>query len=111
MTKGQRAMIAAKVFRPKAASPLQEKADLFKESIGSRLMLEEHVVSTREDNETGSGDACGQLATRLEGSYDVVPHMHDKRRRLHLGQKINDIEIAADIEISGCAVGRGRFQL
>src|ERR1700757_4628774 len=61
----------------------QEKADLFKESIGSRLMLEEQVVSTREDNETGFGDACGQLATRLEGSYDVVPHMHDKRRRLH----------------------------
>ena len=54
-------------------------------------MLEEHVVSTREDNETGSGDACGQLATRLEGSYDVVPHMHDKRRRLHFGQKISDI--------------------
>ena len=57
-------------------------------------MLEEQVVSTREDNETGSGDACGQLATRLEGSYDVVPHMHDKRRRLHFGQKISDIEIA-----------------
>ena len=57
-------------------------------------MLEEQVVSTREDNETGFGDACGQLATRLEGSYGVVPHMHDKRRRLHFGQKISDIEIA-----------------
>ena len=48
-------------------------------------MLQEQMVSTGEGDETGAGDAGGQLSPCLKWSYDVVPHMHDERRRLHFG--------------------------
>ena len=62
-------------------------------------MLEEQMVSAREGDETGSPNACSQPATCLEWNHEVIPHMHDKRRRLNIGQKISAIEIAGDIEI------------
>ena len=74
-------------------------------------MLQEQMVSTGQGDETGARDAGGQLAPGFEWNHLVVPHVHDERRRLHFGQKINDIEIADDIEISSGALGRGRFQL
>ncbi len=49
------------------------------------------MVPTGEGDETGARDAGGQLAAGLEGNHEIVPHMHDKRRRLHLGQKFSDI--------------------
>ena len=94
----------------RARSTLQEKADLFEESIAGRLMLQEQMVSTGQGDEMSAGDTGGQLAPCVERTYDVAPHMHDKNRRLHFGQ-IGDIEIADDIEISRSALGRGRFQL
>ena len=69
------------------------------------------MVSARQGDETGARDAGGQLAPRLEGNHLVVAHMHDKRRRLHFGQKIPDIEIVDGVEITSGALGRGRFQL
>src|SRR4029079_19067964 len=78
---------------------LKKKSDLFEETVGGGLMLEEQMVSAREGEETASPNACSQRATCLEWNYEVIPHMHDKRRRLNIGQKISDIEIAGDIEI------------
>jgi hypothetical protein len=69
------------------------------------------MVSAREADEMGTGDSGCQLAPGVERTHRVVPHMHDKSRRLHFGQKIGDIKIANDIEISCSALGRGRFQL
>src|SRR5277367_3623994 len=89
----------------------QEKAELFEEAIRSRLMLEEQMILTGECDETGTGDAGGQLASGFEGSSEVAPHVHDKRRRLHFGQKVGDVEIADDVEIPGRALSRGRSQL
>ena len=51
------------------------------------------MVSTGQGDEPGAKDAGGQLASRLEGNRLVVPHMHDKRLRLHSRQKISDIEM------------------
>jgi hypothetical protein len=34
--------------------------------------------------------------------------MHNQCRRLHFGEKIRDIEISHDIELSGSAFRRGR---
>src|SRR4029077_14821952 len=89
----------------------QEKADLFEESIGSWLVFQGQMVSAGEGDETGPRDAGGQLASGLEGNHLVSPHMHDKSRRLHFGQKVGDIKIANDIEISCSVLWRGRFQL
>jgi hypothetical protein len=69
------------------------------------------MVSAGQGDEAGAGDASRQPAPRLEWNHEVVAHMHDKRRHPHSGQKISDIEIAADIKISSSALGRGRFQL
>ena len=74
-------------------------------------MLQEQMVSTGQGDEMSARDTGGQLAPCVERTYDVAAHMHDKNRRLHFGQKIGDIEIADDIEISRSALGRGRFQL
>ena len=81
------------------------------ESIGSRLMLQEQMVSTGEDDETGAGDASGQLAPGLEWSHELVTHMHNKRRCFHFGKNIRDIEIAANIEVSSGAVWRRSFSV
>ena len=59
-------------------------------------MLQEQMVSTGQGNETGAGDAGGQLPPGLEGNHLVVPHVHDERRRLHFGEQIDDIEIVDD---------------
>ena len=67
--------------RSHVTSAPQKKADLFEEAAGSRLMLQEQMVSTGQGNETGAGDAGGQLASRLERNHLVVPHVHDERRR------------------------------
>src|SRR5580700_10270490 len=69
------------------------------------------MVSAGQGDETGTGDASGQLAPGLEWNHEVVAHMHDKRRHPHSEQKVSDIEIAADIKIPSSALGRGRFQL
>src|ERR1700722_6912771 len=74
-------------------------------------MLQEQMVSPRQGDETGPADAGSQLAPEFEWNDHVVPHVHYKRRRLHLRQKISDIEIADDVEISRRALGRGRSQL
>ena len=59
----------------------------------------------------GAGNASSQLAARLDRNHEIAPRMHDKCRRLHFGQKISDIEIAHDIEISSSALGRGSSAL
>src|SRR5580693_4870734 len=89
----------------------QEKADLLKKTVRGRLMLQEQMVSTGQGDEMSARDTGGQLAPGLDWSRDVASRMHDKRRRLHFRQKISDIEIADDVEISSSALGRGRFQL
>ena len=98
-------------LRGPVRSASQEKADLFEEAVGSRLMLQEQMVPTGQCDEPSTRDAGGQLAPEFEWNDKVVPHVHYKRRRLHLRQKISDIEIADDVEISRRALGRGRFQL
>ena len=50
-------------------------------------MLQEQMISTGQGDETGAGDAGGQLASRLERNHLVVPHVHDERRRLHLERR------------------------
>src|SRR5580700_7405844 len=97
--------------RSRVRSAPQEKANLLKKTVRSRLMLQEQMVSSGQGDETGARDACRQLAPCLDWSRDVASRMHDKRRRLHLRQKISDIEIADDVEISRRALGRGRFPL
>src|SRR5262249_34666929 len=89
----------------------QKKAYLFEEAVGSRLMLQEQMVSTGQGDETGTRDAGGQLAPGFEWNYLVVPHVHDERQRLHFGEQIDDIEIADGIEIANGTLRRGRFQL
>src|SRR6476646_3703618 len=70
-------------------------------------MFQEQMVLAREGDEAGSGNARGQLAAGFDWNHEVAPHMHDKCRGLHFGEKMGDIEIAHDIEISGSALGRG----
>ena len=74
-------------------------------------MLQEQMVSTGQGDETSARDTGGGLAPRLEGSHYVVSHMHDKRRSLHFGQKIPDIEIVDDVEISSSALGERSFSV
>jgi hypothetical protein len=85
--------------------------DLFEEAFGSRLMLQEQMVSSGQGDETGVRDAGGQLAPGFEWNDQVVPHVHHERRRLHLGEKIGDIEAVGDIEIASSALRRGCFPL
>ena len=72
-------------------------------------MLQEQMVSTGQGDETGAGDAGGQLASRLEWNHLVIPHVHDERRRLHSGKQVDDIEIIDDIEITSGALGEVVF--
>ena len=69
------------------------------------------MVSTRQGDEAGAGDAGGQLAPGFDWNHLIVPHVHDERRRLHFGEQIDDIEIVDGLEIASRAFGRGRFQL
>ena len=68
-------------------------------------MLQEQMVSTGQGDEAGAGDAGGQLAPGFEWGRDVAPRVHDKRRLIHFGQKISDIEIADNIKISSSTLG------
>jgi hypothetical protein len=74
-------------------------------------MLQEQMVSPRQGDETGAADAGSQLAPCFEWNYAVVARVHNKRRRLHFGQKFDDIDIAGYIKVSSSALGGGRFQL
>ena len=47
------------------------------------------MVPAGEGDETGAGNAGGQLPPGLEWGRDVVTHVHDERRRFHFGQKIS----------------------
>src|ERR1700722_16293303 len=97
--------------RSRVRSAPQEKANLLKKTVRSWLVFQEQMVSTGQGDEMSARDTGGQLAPGLNWSRDVPSRMHDKRRRLHFRQKISDIEIADDVEISSSALGRGRFQL
>jgi len=68
-------------------------------------MLQEQMVLALEGDEAGAGNASSQLAARLDGNNEIVPHMHYECRRLHCGEKIGDIQITRGIEISGSALG------
>jgi len=56
-------------------------------------------------------NASSQLAARLDWNNEIAPHMHYDCRYLHFGEKVGDIQIARDIEISGSALGRGSSAL
>ena len=58
------------------------------------------MVSSGQGDETGVRDAGDQLAPGLESNDQVVLHVHHKRRRLHLGEKIGDLETVGEIEIA-----------
>ena len=58
------------------------------------------MVPTGQGDKTGVRDAGGQLAPCFEWNYAVVARVHNKGRRLHFGQKFNDIDIAGYIKIS-----------
>ena len=68
------------------------------------------MVSTGQNDKT-TRYASSQLASGLERNHLIVPRMHDKRRRLHFGEQIDDIEIVDDLEIANGALGRCRFPL
>ncbi len=69
------------------------------------------MVPTGQCDEPSPWDVGGQLAPRLEWNYAVVARVHNKRRRLHFGQKFNDIDIAGYTIISSRALGGGRSPL
>ena len=73
-------------------------------------MLQEQMVLALEGDETGAGNACSQLATRLERKHRS-PRTCMTSVGAHFGQKIGDIEIARDIEISGSALRGGSSSL
>jgi hypothetical protein len=86
-------------------SAAQESPDLFEEPIGSRLILQEQMVLALQSDEAGAWNASGQLATCLDRNHEITPCMHYECRRLHRGEKISDIQIAHDIEISAAHSG------
>jgi hypothetical protein len=63
-------------------------------------MLQEQMVSAGQGDEAGARDAGGQLAPGFEWNHLVVPRMHHERRRLHLGEQIDDIDIADGVVIA-----------
>lgn len=71
------------------------------------MFLKQMTLALKSD-EAGIGNASGQLAAGLKWNHEITPHMHYQCRRLHFGEKIRDIEISHDIEISGSAFRRGR---
>src|SRR5271165_2853141 len=89
----------------------QEKPDLFEESIGSRLMLQEQMVLALEGDEVSARNASSQLAARLDWNNEITPHMHYDCRYLDFREEVGDIQIASDIESSGSALGRGSSAL
>lgn len=44
------------------------------------------MVSPGKGDEMSAGDASGQLAPDLEWNHEVIPHVHDERRRFHFGE-------------------------
>jgi hypothetical protein len=91
----------------RVSSLAEEQPNLFEKSVGGRLIFQEQMILALKSDEVRTGNACSQPPPRLEWSNEITSHMHDQCRRLHFGKKIGDINISHDIEVSGCAFGRG----
>jgi hypothetical protein len=63
------------------------------------------VLQEGKATKQAPGIPAANWRTDLEWSGNIASHMHDKRRRFHFGQKISDIEISDDIEVSSGALG------
>ena len=71
-------------------------------------MLQEQVILALQGNEVGAGNASSQLAAGLERKYQIAARVHYESWHCDSGQKIADVDIAHDVEISSSALGRGR---
>ena len=63
------------------------------------------MIAPRKRYEPGTGYACCHLAARLDGTYEIVAHMHDERWHAQLGQQFAHVEITDDVEVTSSAFG------
>ena len=81
----------------------QKQIDLVEKPSSGGFVLQKEVISPGKRYETSMGDPSRHLTARIDRDHEIVTHMHDERRHLHLREQFAHIEISHDFKVASRA--------